>query len=211
MDSQEIVLKADTKRTAGWLCSACRAVWSNEDRAEACCRPRQCVDCKEQVAVDFVRCNACSERVRAAEEDVALLRAHKVWHLDYKDHCLYWDRSDDNGGFFPNREALAEHCQSQHLKMPLWVWGSLPRGFLIDVEAVLAGALEDHPYEARNLIPVSEVKRLQDFMDEWAMAQSLQSFDVDDETAVILDERLLSSIRCANYLEPLKSESESST
>lgn len=133
---------------------------------------------------------ANDSRVKPIEErEPSTEGAGEIAYIDYQQPYLYWERDDDRGGFFADKGALEEHCARYGLLMPRWVWGTLPQGFLIDAEEVLARALEDLHNEARNLIPDSEVERLQIFLDEWAMAQKPHSFDVDYDTAVLLESR----------------------
>ena len=189
MQAKQLVEK-DAPDAIWWMCSKCQALWSSEGSAARCCEAQTCVECKKTVLTGGARCEACLEGDRVALDESMFAAARKIPYFEYDEPFLFWAAAGPTGRFFGSRKEIEKYCTQKNLTPPRWVWACEPVGFLLDVQQVLQVARDRTCNEINHLIDDDEVERLQKLLDDWAMAQNLKSWDVDYDTAVVLDPSL---------------------
>lgn len=197
MDVKEVSLRDTPDSVWGWCCSACNTVWFDARSADDCCQQATCSSCSAACPINSSRCGSCSELERQLP-DVALFEAAtKVWYPDYDGIFLYWPVAGGRGEFFRSRTDIEKYCVAKDIEPPRWVWACEQVGFLIDAEAVLAGARDSDQNPIRDLVEDPDVEKLQDILDEWVMARDLFSHRIDYNTAVVIDRALMASLNHA--------------
>lgn len=189
MQAKQLVEK-DAPDATWWMCSKCLVVWSTEEGAGQCCGTRTCVECKKTVLSGNARCNACVDGDREALDAAMFASARKIPYYEYDEPFLFWASAGPTGKFFGSRKEIERYCLQQNLTPPRWVWACESIGFLIDAQQILQAVRDRTCNEISHLIDDSEVERLQTMLDDWAVAQNLKSWDVDYDTAVVLDPSL---------------------
>lgn len=197
MDAKQLVVR-DSPEQTWWLCSACEALWGNPDDANRCCCATKCSECGKTVIAGKPQCEDCEAGDRRALEESLFKSAAKVWYGDYEEPFLYWNEAGQSGEFFRTRTDLEKYCQRENKIPPRWVWGCEPIGFLLDAEAILEAARDRTYNEIRHLIADEDVERLQEQLDEWVLAQGMKAYDIDYQTAVVLDRSLFDGVRDAS-------------
>lgn len=180
----ELVLKSDAGHTVAWACGACRYVARDEAAARECCEPYDCsggCGAKLPKKEHRTRCDACMDRDCTAREQAKYDKARKVPLAEYQAEGLFVDDR-----WFHDFDELADHYDGDDEARPAWAWGCTPIGFGLDADQAIEGALEEHHEEAGDNISDAERKRLQSFLDEWAVAQKITSYQCDESTVVLL-------------------------
>jgi hypothetical protein len=112
----------------------------------------------------------------------------KATKIDAKDYTgwVSWPGHGPNNGYFKSVDELLTFCANNKLDAPQWVWACTPEPLKLHADWILDQALEEHYDGARGEISDAEEKRLQAFLDEWAMAQKIVSWHEDRTRAVLL-------------------------
>jgi hypothetical protein len=188
-------------RLVGYMCGECRTLYDTPDnfepsdaeewalsRAHECCVPRACDVCSIPLGRRFpASCSDCMFAEARKRKQNALDKATKVAAKDY-DGGVFWSDVGPQEGYFVSVDDMLAHCEDEGVDPPAMVWGSRKVPFSLSAETILEHALEDHHEGAGEQITTAEGKRLQAFLDEWAEAQNINSFEEDRDIAVVVGE-----------------------
>lgn len=179
-----IVQGREPVQVVAYACGTCGIVTRTEHEAVGHCEPYDCSGgCGAKLPKKEYRtkCDACMEAARQAGEDARYEKARKVPLAEYQQEGLFVEDE-----WFNDWEDLVDSMDSQGREVPEWAWGCEPLAFALDAERLLENALDEHHEDARDGIDDAEVKRLQAFLDEWAAAQKITSYQCDTSTVVLL-------------------------
>ncbi len=204
---QEMAAKDDQNRS--WVCGACNTVWFDEELAEGCCRPGKCSKCSASTVPGGSLCVSCVDRDRVVHEEGLFRAARKIPYSDYERRYIYWTPPGlADGVFFSSRTELEKYCEARKCKPPRWCWAAEEARFLLDAEHILAGVVTRTNEEVRPLLSEEQVEHFQKILDDWAMGLDIKSWDVDFDTAVLLDRELYEAVREKKKAAPEEEESD---
>jgi len=184
----------------GWACPECKAIVQgieNESFARTHC-VRICEDCnKEMRNSGWLACASCRGKRESLEEQNRFEKATKVDWKDY-DGYVYCPLNDT---FSASVEEFLEDFDDL---APSYIWACTPEEFKIDASNVLEQALSNHYEDARDNISDKEYEILQNFLDEWAAKQRIESWHPDYTRAVVFKntcEKCLCNLMTAEVID----------
>lgn len=189
MEAKALILNDNfgDDKSGVWECTACLSPWRTKETAEQCCSLPMCNACDKSVHPGSSKCEGCHNKDRLARERGLFDAAHKVSYIDYDLPYIFWEAAGVTGQFFATKLELENYCVDRNIPPPQWVWGVEGMGFLLDAEAILAHYQHQTGYNVRDLVDDTEVEKLQDVIDRWAMDCEVRSFAPDYTMAVVLD------------------------
>lgn len=189
--------KPDGTPAEAWACGECGACYGGhryavgimgpDDRppaalvlAEKCCKPAACSRCNERPPEERrAWCRECSAKWGSEREAERLARATCV---EGYDGWLY-----DGGRYFESLEHLHDHGADDPEYRPATAWCCKERPFDPSVDNMIESELEGHHEDAGDLISPAEMRRLEDFVAEWAKGQGIVSYEPDYQRYVRVD------------------------
>ena len=142
MEAQELFLK-EGKSAGVWFCSSCRRVDYSQEYAEACCKPKNCEYCGEEVKEKYYEaCSSCISRRQTEKEEKTLAEAEVV---EYKGEPVFtYHVSGLQDGFFYDMGSLLEYCYDDEIEPPEKVFICDEESFTgINVENAVEAAVSE--------------------------------------------------------------------
>jgi len=155
-----------TGRDYGHICSSCRPIVRDEERAEAKAR-----------SVIF--------------DAEAFAKARKVPESAWSDTVVWEDGSGDmsGDGYFSSTDAVRERCARDGVPVPAYVWGTAPEMMSLDADSIIDAALDDSYDGARDAITAEAEKELQALLDAWCERHPVKWWSEDRSVAVMMTGR----------------------
>jgi hypothetical protein len=203
-DPLELIVKGHDDHLIGYACPKCGAVFlvakrsdpkmyeaRKEDErnhaAEHCVK--DCV-CGKLIDRSYrLRCDACLAQMDADKEQKLFEKSKKLTIEEY-DGPVYWEgRSGDMGdGYFSDVEALLDHCESEGMDPPDYVWTCDKNEMKLDAESIIENAVSEMYEDAFDSIPKKALDSLQAYLDVWCQEVNIVSWHDNHATAVLLRE-----------------------
>lgn len=182
----------DNKPTDVWMCQQCKRLRSpavdNDPKAgaERCCRPYVCSGgCGKELPYNQhrTRCDDCCRKDQEAKEHKAFEKAKKLKPEEWDGPVF--DRHDQ---FFMSLDDYFDHYhEDEELKEGTYVWCAREIKFEPCVDNMIESALDNHHEDASDRISTAEMKRLEDFVDQWAKDQNILSYEPDGKQVVLIE------------------------
>jgi hypothetical protein len=126
-------------------------------------RGRLKCSCDTQQRIDF---KAIEEKEAKALRE-APIATEEVLNLS---EYYYSDKFGDNEGYFDNWDEFFDYWFDNHDEddeKPEFVWTTIPENISMDAMSIIESATEDLYEDAYSDISDSEIKKLQDYLDDW--------------------------------------------
>lgn len=156
--------------------------------ATNCCDPR-CKGCGVPVKSSVVNCQKCYQARFNERLQERYRKARKVHLTEYAltGNMIYFDQSDR----YINADDLPD--DSGHW----WGFGTIKYSLVLDADDIVEDALSGHHDDASSEIPTTEIKRLQEQLDEWVAVNPVSSYAPDYDVVVIFDpKRYPATVKC---------------
>jgi len=167
-----LVQKDNPDSKESFACGTCRRFYGDQRaEAEACCSPRHC-ECGTVLerSAGYSACAACRTRHASEKEAEWFEKARKVTPAEYEHEPVHWDgggHGDFGEGFWSSVEELLEHCESQEIEPPEYVWGCEPTTLTLDGTDIVSRALEDFYENAFDHVSKEDLRQLDEFLVAW--------------------------------------------
>lgn len=186
---------SDPERIVAYACPTCRFVLGPEPDIDcrSCDPHRHCsAGCGVMLpAGRYGQCDACYARQRvqsdaqeAAKRDALYAKAEKVPYSMYAGEMLFWWGGGGQEGYYRDVGELLDYCGDEGIDPPAWVWATAPLQVSLSAEAILDSACDDAYEGARDSIPRSAEKELQDLLTAWSKQHGPVSYWEDNHVAV---------------------------
>lgn len=109
------------------------------------------------------------------QERTKIENAKLRWYEEVPDEykgMLYWEKYEDNNGFFYELDDLYEYCEVNHIPLPSHVWGTQSDMIHISADGIVEQACEDLHEDAYSSIDSKDIKELQKVLDDWCREQT---------------------------------------
>lgn len=180
---------AEPIQCVAWECPTCHGQYVDRAFAARCC-DRHCEACGVSIHSRscYVFCDPCRAKREAEREAERFAEATKVPEAEYADEWVYSETHQGGGreGYWPDVESLRDWCEGEGVASPAYVWACTPLDLSMHADSAIESALDEHHDDAGSEISDAEVRRLQDFLDEWCDAQGIRSYHTDYKRAVVL-------------------------
>jgi len=165
----------DGKKWQVHACPTCRRTCIDEQHAEECCVPRKCA-CGALVEGSWISCEACRRKQDTAKEEQEFAKAAKVQAHAYTGpvYC--------NDEYYADWETLFDSVDDP----PEYAWACKVYGLELDANDIIDAALEAGEHHESAWDAIDNVPALQQALDAWVATQSVESWMVDYDLAVIL-------------------------
>ena len=152
-----------TGRDYGRVCSSCRPIVREEERAEAKAR-----------SVTF--------------DAVTFAKARKVPESAWSSAVVWEEGSGDmsGDGYFSSTGAVRERCERHGVPVPAYVWGTAPEMMSLDADSIIGSALEDSYEDARDAVSAEAEKELQALLGAWCERYPVKWWSEDRSVAVMM-------------------------
>lgn len=194
------LLSEKTGEVVAFACRECRTIVASnathssleeaEKYANTHANPPPCRECgtPRKFAYGYQNpCSVCSHRrfeeQQQKREEELFEKADKVRMSDWKGHCL----TDGDERFFFDLDEALDHYDSRGVARPKYLWDCDPDPMTMAADGILEHALSEHHEDAIDRIPQSEIDRLQKYLDRWCKKQKVESWYMNNKTAVLLD------------------------
>lgn len=183
------LLNPDGTPSMVWQCAKCKRPDTDAGFASRCCT---CRTCGCELPRDQYECKACTEKRLAKDRDKrwantleSFAKAEKI-EVNVNDTSALDEGvfSADGDNFYWSVEDYLDKLDGEPPSEFLWC--SIPLPFKPSVDHMIENALDEHHEDAADQITKEEMKRLEDFVKEWASVQPLGSVEPDYTRAIVL-------------------------
>lgn len=186
--------KPDAPKNYG--CGKCKLFWGGSlENAEQCCQPPLPKNCACGKLIDascYVVCGECRAKNNSEREAARFEKAKKVTYEEYDEEIIYVDGygSGDmiGDGYWSSLDEFLDHCESEDIEPPEYVWGVSQQKFTLDAEDIIDSALENQEFyeDARGNISKEDMNALDKFLTEWCKKVDLTCYMEDNSVAVLV-------------------------
>lgn len=192
----EIVRKHD-QALVGYACSTCGVFFTIRKMSVIAGRELTEEEAKQEATQHCVKfcicgqplekyykllCSACQGAREAEREKARFEKAEKISIEDY-DGPIVWDDE-----YYDSVDALLDHCESEGLDVPEYVWSTSPQVFSLSAENVIERELElqEMHEDAYDYVGTKAKDNLQAYLDVWCKELNLVSYFANTSRAVLL-------------------------
>lgn len=188
-----------------WQCPECSTIYYGDDArartsASRCCNatcPREIdgAPCGKAVRKSYTYCDDCTS-IRQAEhrreaDARAYLVAEKVSAEDYDGPAIYFDggpsgSSMKGDGYYRDVHELIDLCRGMDVPIPAYVWACDTNHPHTAADDLVYSALEEAYDDATDDVPRSEIRRLQELLNEWWEEQGMTWYSESRTRAVFI-------------------------
>ena len=186
VDLIELVVRGGDEVVAV-ACGTCRVVAHSREAAAACCAPRKCETCGQDIGHSW--CKPCSDKRTAKAEQARVDKATKVPAAEYSGPLFTEEvnAGDYGEGYFSDEAALRDACDDSGEEMPVYAWACKSQRLTLDAGSIVEDALENQQAHegAGDAIPEAAMAELEAFVTAWAEKHGPTSWRPDYSRAVV--------------------------
>lgn len=109
--------------------------YAHQDDAEACCRPKVCIECGELTGSSALICEVC----RLADDDRDLAQCDTIV-VPEDGAMIFWDHIPGRDGYFASVADLLDTCRLHDVEPPEWAWACEPSRPEFDADQMVENA-----------------------------------------------------------------------
>ena len=181
---------------SGYRCSNCGLIYTNEEKAEECCKPVKCSVCGREIVTDKTKCREyyyhdedgnilCSSCQRKRFEDSwEVLTEEEYWKRVHAEGSTYGPVCDDDKWFTDLSEAIDDLYDSdwweteEDLKQVRFQVGEIMKPVQLRIDRLLEWETEELNIEDPDCDTIwNDLEGLYKFMKEWNEKQSFRIWD----------------------------------
>ncbi len=160
-----------------YKCECGNVYWTHE-HAEACCAPKYCEDCGEEVPKYRIRCEWCGKKRQYEKAEKVTEKEWNGW--------VFFDGTGYMDGYFRDIGELVECCEDEGILVPEWVFACKKIQHKLDIDTALEYMTEDAYEDAFGDLRC--VDDLRDYAHRWNKKQNVVSYYPDYSKVVLLQQ-----------------------